>query len=91
MSRARPEAYRAHMGEVALSTLLASSLGIVAEANGLVIGRPGGALAGLPGMRLSLGAFSAPFLASFLAALPGLLGACWGSWRPIRRPLAIEG
>ena len=69
MSRARPEAYRAHVGEVALSALLASPLGIVAEANGLVIGRPGGALAGLIGMWLALGAFSAPFLAAFLAAL----------------------
>ena len=39
MSRVRPEAYRAHMGEVALSTLLASCFGIVAEANVLVIGR----------------------------------------------------
>ena len=46
MSRVRPEAYRAHMGDVALSALLASSLGIVAAANGLVIGRPGGALTG---------------------------------------------
>ena len=79
------------MSEVALSALLASCFGVVVEANGLVIGRPGGALAGLPGMRLSFGAFSAPFLAAFLAALPGLLGACRGSWRPIRRPFAIEG
>ena len=88
MSRARPEAYRAHMSEVALSTLLASSFGIVAEANGLVIGRPGGALAGLPGGRLSLGALSASLLAAFLTALSGLLENRWRSWRCISRPLA---
>ena len=88
MSRARPEAYRAHMSEVALSALLASSFGIVAEANGLIIGRPGRALAGLPGGWLSL---SACFLASFLAALSGLLGTRRRGWRCISRPLAIEG
>ena len=80
------------MGEVALSTLLASSLGIVAEANGLVIGRPGEALTRLPGVRLSLGALSglsATLLASFLAAFSGLLGTSWRGWRCISRPLAI--
>ena len=62
------------MGEVALSALLASSFGIVADAHGLVIGRPGGALAGLIRMRLAPRALSATLLATFLAALTGLLG-----------------
>ena len=79
MSRARPEAYRAHMSEVALSTLLASFFGIVAEANGLVIGRPGGALAGLPSGRLPLVPLAPPFLPPFLPPFPGFSAPAGGA------------
>ena len=63
VSRVLSEAYRAHVSEVALSSFLAASFSIVAEADGMVIGRPRGALA-----RLVHGWL--PFLPPFLPPLP---------------------
>ena len=76
---------------MALGSLLTAALCIVAEADGLVLGRPRGALAGLPRVlgRVVL-VFSGALLASFLAtlALLGVSGRCRGY---IGCPLAIEG
>ena len=65
--------------KVALGALLAAVLSIVSEANGLVIGRPRGALHEFLESSWPLPPLAAPFLPPFLPPLPGLSSPAKGA------------